>query len=92
MAKKFTYEEFVIAWQAATSIKELMEKFDCHKHTIETTAITLRKAGVELKRFRAARKGKPDTEALNKLIATLGPPANAADTEDEEEEEAQATA
>lgn len=87
MAKTFTYEEFVKAWHAAGGIQELCEKFECHRNTIETMASRLRKAGVQLKKFRVRNeRGLPDVAALNQLIATLGPPGEEGDDEEQPEQ------
>lgn len=66
---QFTHEEFVVAWQEASTIKELMVKFGCSEHTIQRHARNLRKEGVHLKSMRANPiRAKVDVGALNELI------------------------
>lgn len=57
-------EEFVVAWQSATSLTEAKEKLG---GGASSRAARLRKAGVKLKKLSSGR-GKLDVAALNDLI------------------------
>lgn len=64
-------EEFVRAWQAATSVRELCDEYGLVASRVYKRAVDLRKRGVPLKRFpkKAFLPVKLDIPALAALCA-----------------------
>lgn len=67
---RFTYEQFVLAWDSSNSIQEVQDKLGVGRQTVEKTGTQLRRAGVKLKSMRSGLplRGEIDVEALNGLI------------------------
>ena len=70
MPIKYTYEQFITAWQTSETLTEVGEKLGVSRQTVEITAGKLRKAGVELKPM-VKQRAKIDVAALNKMIGEM---------------------
>jgi len=68
-AADVTPEDFVRAWQAATSVREVMDKTGYTYGTTQVRASRMRKMGIPLKRF----KKYMDVPGLVKLATELAP-------------------
>ena len=66
-------EEFIEAWQKASSRREAAEQLDMTLQTISARAIRYRQAGIMLKRFRTANPHILDVAKLAKLAEKYGP-------------------
>ena len=60
-------EDFVKAWLASSSVKEVADSLGLSVNSASVRAVALRKAGVSLPKY-VRRKRDIDVDALNKLI------------------------
>lgn len=66
--ERLTHEEFVVVWQAAESLADAAAKARVTPREASVRAFGLRKAGVNLKRFK--KYSSPvDVDRLNALVA-----------------------
>lgn len=67
---RITTEDFVRAWQTATSLEDAARKLNIPTHYASSKAAGLRAKGILLKKFTTANN-ELDIEALNKLAREL---------------------
>jgi hypothetical protein len=67
-------ETFIMAWQAAESSDELMQRFGLTRHGLYSRAVYYRRKGVQLKRFPRRKRKASDWSMLRDLAIKCLPP------------------